>query len=70
MWAFWLLLLAATLVLPYFYVAREPDFDCDQRQTLTSRSRPKPSTILQRHVVHPAGASAVSRAPLTGADRL
>ncbi|HTT11937.1 MAG TPA: hypothetical protein VMG60_13675 [Burkholderiaceae bacterium] len=37
-WAFWPLLLAATLVLPYFYAEHAPDSESGQGQTLTFRS--------------------------------
>ena len=35
-WAFWPLLLAATLVLPFFYIERAAETDCGDRQALTS----------------------------------
>jgi hypothetical protein len=45
-WAFWPLLLAATLVLPYFYIERAAETDCGDRQALTSRPTRTAASVL------------------------
>ena len=68
-WVFWLLLLAATLVLPYFYAERGAEFDCDQGQTMTFRVAARPATASQRRGMQPGGIAGVLRARPTGAGQ-
>jgi len=44
-WAFWPLLLAATLVLPFFYIERPAEADCGDRQALKSLTRTSASAL-------------------------
>jgi len=50
-WAFWPLLLAATLVLPFFYIERPADAEGGDRQAVTSRASRTSANVFPAEVL-------------------